>query len=234
MAKRRTIELPEPEVETDDESNAQFYPQFEELAKRLGHLAKLEQQYIDLQSAFSVSFVSAFMAEQPLYALGPDRYGVSRSGWTYHTALAILQTCKMMDLVCKFETLGKRDAVIETHADPPKVILVAEWEWEFEDIFGSGKELDKLQASCQKHSEMEAFLLTYCPTTLYPEFVQRVAEYWIESTGKQVNPPNLFLHTVLFDNKGGIRQFSRLRTAQLRVGQILFWNDQLFGEERTD
>jgi hypothetical protein len=135
----------------------------------------------------------------------------------------------MMNLVCKFETFGKRDAVIETREDPPEAILVAEWEWDFEDIFGSGKELDKLQATCHKHSNMAAFMLTYCPNTLYPEFVQRVAEYWIESTEKQANPSTLFFHTVLFNNKGAVREFNRLRTAQLSAGLIQFWNDQLFG-----
>jgi len=178
--------------------------------------------------AFSVAFVRHFLADQPNYRLAKGQYGASRSNWTYHTALAIAQAAKLMDLVCRFETSGKRDAVIETRDDPPDVVVVAEWEWDGDDVFGAGKELEKLRQSCRGNRWAQAFLLTYCTESTYPDFLQRVAEYWIGVTPRRRSIPVLYLHAVIYEEQGNIREFQRLRTATIDGECVEMWMDELF------
>ncbi len=102
---------------------------YDRIGAKLNHLAKVEQLNFDVTVIFSVLFVEMFWNEKPNYELKPGVFGATRSNWTYHTAGAIAQTCKIMNLTCKFEALGKRDAVIETKGEVSEVILIAEWEW---------------------------------------------------------------------------------------------------------
>jgi hypothetical protein len=198
---------------------------YDRIQARLNHLAKVEQRDFDVTVIFSVLFVEMFWNEKPNYELKPGVFGATRSNWTYHTAGAIAQTCKIMDLICKFEALGKRDAVIETKGEASGIILIAEWEWDYDDIFGAGKELDKLKASCKKHEMADAFLLIYCPNSKYLSHLEKIAKEWIGDTTLAELAPTLFLHTIIFEQKGSIREFQRLKTVTIHSSGIDVWSD---------
>ena len=110
-----------------------------EIKSRLSSLVEVSNFDVDIYLAFSLTFARIFVADTPNYQLGNGTVGATRSNWTYHTAFAFAQTSKMFDLICKFECYGKRDAVIETKEENPEALLFAEWEWDYEDIFGKGK-----------------------------------------------------------------------------------------------
>jgi hypothetical protein len=198
---------------------------YDQIQARLNRLAKVEQLNFDVTLIFSVLFVEMFWNETPNYELKSGVFGATRSNWTYHTAIAIAQTCKIMNLTCKFEALGKRDAVIETKGEASEIILVAEWEWDYDDIFGAGKELDKLKASCKKHETANAFLLIYCPNSKYLSHLERIAEEWIGDTTMAELAPTLFLHTIIFEQRGSIREFKRLKTVMIHSSGIDVWSD---------
>jgi hypothetical protein len=147
--------------------------------------------------------------------LSPGVFGATRSNWIYHTAGAVSQTCKILKLICKYEALGKRVAIIETMEEPPEIILAAEWEWDYDDIFGAGKEPEKLKITCHKNPAADAFLLIYCPAVKYLSHLERIAEYWISQTAADKQAPNLFLHTVIFEEKGSSQKFQRLSTVMI-------------------
>lgn len=180
---------------------------YNKISEKLKHLASVEQLNFYITFIFSILFVEIFKNDTPSYEISPGVYGATRSNWTYHTASAISQTCKILNLTCKFEALGKRDAIIETKDENPEMILAAEWEWDYNDIFGNGKELEKLRVTCQKNPTADAFLLIYCPSNLYLNHLEKIAEYWINETKKDEDAPNLFLHTIIFEEKGNSREF---------------------------
>lgn len=204
------------------------HPAYEAVSRSLAGLADVEVLPIPIAYAFSVAFIQLFLADQPNYELARGVYGASRSNWTYHTALAIAQASKLMNLTCKFETQGKRDALIETRDERPEVVLVAEWEWEAEDVFGKGKELEKLRATCRGCDGASAFLLTYCTEARYPEYLRQVTDYWINTPRRQRNAPMLLLHTILYRPQGTLREFDRLRTADIDAEGVRLWEDQPF------
>jgi len=198
---------------------------YDRIEAKLKHLAEVRQMNFDIQFIFSVLFVEVFWNDTPSYELSPGVFGATRSNWTYHTASAISQTCKILNLTCKFEALGKRDAIIETRAQVPEMILAAEWEWDYDDIFGTGKELDKLKTTCQKNPTANAFLLIYCPITKYLNHLEKISEYWISETATDEQAPTLFLHTVIFEEKGSSREFQTLKTVIIHPTGIDVWND---------
>lgn len=222
---KRSYQNKQTRLEDDSTESA---PDYEHIQSRLGHLTEVSAWNIDAALVFSISFVEAFLNDIPNYEMSAGKYGATRSNWTYHTAMAIAQTCKMLDLTCKFEALGKRDAVIETKDEKPEVILVAEWEWDYDDIFGKGKELDKLKTSCKASKTAEAFLLIYCPISKYLDHLQRIAEDWIEAMKKEKTPPSLFLHTIIFKQRAGYREFDRLVTVEISPPVINVWNERYF------
>jgi len=101
---------------------------------------------------------------------------------------------------------GKRDAIIETQDPVPVILLAAEWEWDYDDIFGPGKELDKLRITCQNNPSANAFLLIYCPRERYLDHLDKIAEFWIGETRTEEQPPSLFLHTVIFEENNNTRE----------------------------
>lgn len=199
--------------------------EYEEIESKLSLLVTVTPFDVDINLAYSLTFARIFVADTPNYQLKDGIIGATRSSWTYHTAFAIAQTCKMFDLVCKFESHGKRDAVIETKDDKPEILLFAEWEWDYEDIFGKGKELDKLRTSCKEVKTAEAFLLVYCPKQKYPDYLFRITEFWTDSFKKIKNPPSLFLHTIIFADMKTYREFERLKTVVINPTDALILND---------
>lgn len=225
QAKPKAKVAPPVKLKQIGEPALEMVHKYDRIQARLNHLAKVEQLNFDVTIIFSVLFVELFWNEKPNYELKPGVFGATRSNWTYHTAGAIAQTCKIMDLTCKFEALGKRDAVIETKGEGAGIILIAEWEWDYDDIFGAGKELDKLKASCKKHETSAAFLLIYCPNSKYLSHLEKIAEEWIGDTTMAELAPALFLHTIIFEQKGSIREFQRLKTVMIHSSGIDVWSD---------
>ncbi len=198
---------------------------YEKIEAKVKHLAEVSQSHFDIDTVFSVLFVAFFWNDTPSYELLPGVYGATRSNWTYHTAGAISQTCKILNLTCKFEASGKRDAIIETRDETPVMLIAAEWEWDYDDIFGAGKELDKLKVTCQNNPTANAFLLIYCPISKYLNHLEKIAEFWIGETATEEQAPTLFLHTVIFEEKGRSREFQRLKTVMINPTGIVVWSD---------
>lgn len=212
--------------EPDDETLREFFPAYSAVKARLAGLAPAETLMVDPAMAFSIIFTQLFLADQPNYKMTDGSSGASRTNWTYHTALAIAESAKVMNFVCKFETLGKRDAVIETKNDPPFVLLVAEWEWDTEDVFGKGKELEKLWKTCRECPDAVAMLLTYCTEPRYPDYLRKVANYWIGTRKRHLS--DLYLHAIIYNEAGAFREFKRLRTALIGDEGVQLWGDLLF------
>ncbi len=177
---------------------------------------------------FSILFRYLFCSDPPDYQFTNGDYGATTSSWTYHTAIAISESCKILDLTCKFESGGKRDALIETRDGEPQVLIAAEWEWNWHDVLGKGKELEKLRDTCRKHEYSHGFLLTYCPQTQYPDFVFTVARNWQQYFADLEVPPTLFLHTIAFDQQKKLREFSCLKTLVISGTQLQEWTDRDF------
>jgi hypothetical protein len=194
----------------------------------LSNLGTVEEVSHSQADIFSILFVYLFCSDSPNYPLSSGDFGATTSGWTYHTAIAIAQSCKILNLICKFESGGKRDALIETRDDEPQVLIGAEWEWNYNDVFGKGKELEKLRETCLKHEASHAFLLTYCPQNVYSEFVVRVTKIWQDFFPDFTVPPSLFHHTITFDQQKMIREFICLKTLVISGKQIEQWRDTRF------
>lgn len=124
----------------------------------------------------------------------------ARSQWTYHCALAMLETSRTMDLLCEFETEGRMDARIVVPATGDSV-LFAEWEWSFDSVFKNGGELEKLAARTKDSKLANAFLLSYVEEKNYPSCVARVAQWWGTNALSGDIPPMLYLHLVIYDEK---------------------------------
>lgn len=202
--------------------------EYEQIENRLKAIVEVLPYEVDIYYAFSLTFARIFLGDTPNYKLKNGTIGATRSSWTYHTAFAIAQTCKMFNLLCKFESHGKRDAVIETNEEEPEVLLFAEWEWDYEDIFGKGKELEKLKDSCRETKTAEAFLLVYCPNHKYPDYLCRIAEFWIRAFKRNKNPPSLFVHTIIFEEAKTAREFERLKTVVINPKEVWVLNDLYF------
>ena len=198
---------------------------FDQIKSRLDRFATISRFSLDLGSQFSILFTTFFWNETPHYELSPGVFGATRSNWTYHTALAISQTCRTLNFTCKFEAFGKRDAIIESQGEVPVMILAAEWEWDYDDIFGTGKELDKLRITCQNNPSANAFLLIYCPRERYLDHLEKIVEFWITETRNEEQPLSLFLHTVIFEENKNTRQFLRLARVEIGSTGIIIWDD---------
>ena len=207
---------------------SEINPLYEEIAAKLGLITEVIPSIVDINFAFSLAFAQVFLGDTPNYKLKNGSIGATRSNWTYHTALAFAQTSKMFNLTCKFESNGKRDAVIETKEENPQVVLFAEWEWDYEDIFGTGKELEKLKTSCQDSISAEAFLLVYCSKQKYSDYLYRITEFWVNAFRESENPPALFLHTIIFDDMKSYREFKQLITVVIDAAYVGIVSDISF------
>lgn len=178
---------------------------------------------ISRSETFSIIFREIFLTDTPSYKLSANTYGAIRTSWTYHTAFATSQTSRTMDLTCKFESRGRRDAVIETKEDDPSILLFAEWEWDYLDVFGKGKEIEKLKESCRSEKNTSAFLLTYCPEKEFENYWQKVAADWLTPKRTKVIEATLFLHIICFQENLKTRTFQELNTVVINSSKIELW-----------
>ena len=198
-------------------------------------IKKLQQVYKNKQiingqheqaEIFNTIFREIFLHSNPSYTIKNDKEGASRSNWTYHTALSMKQAADIMNYNCYFEVEGKRDGVIRTKGKKPQDILVAEWEWDSKDIFGKGKELEKLNSTTNKSKTSSAFLFTYVETDKFDDFAKRVIEYWQSNNSNNSSPP-LYLNAILYSG-GSFRNFEVYRIYEIYNDSIIVWNDYLF------
>lgn len=178
---------------------------------------------ISRSETFSIIFRELFLTDTPHYKIDSNTYGAIRTSWTYHIAFAIAQTSRTMDLTCRFEARGRRDAVIETKEDEPKAVLFAEWEWNYLDVFGKGKEIEKLRDSCWIEKQADALLVTYCPQTDLDDYWQKVAGEWLIPKRTKVTESALFLHVVCFEENFRSRSFQTLNTIVIDGSKVCIW-----------
>jgi hypothetical protein len=131
-----------------------------------------------LSELLTLLFREQLWANLPAGQLKGDCYIASRSDLTYHIALAIQVAAGLLRLTTRFEAMGRLDAVIETLHKEPRVVLLAEWEWDYQSVFGPGQELDKLWSGLQSFRGADALLFTYCLETEYFDFAKRVVQFW--------------------------------------------------------
>lgn len=195
------------------------------ITKHLQPIARVTDFSADENYVFCAAFARIFTADTPNYPIGKGMYGASRSNWTYQTAFAIAQTAKVFGWSCRFECSGKRDAVIETMDEDPVVLLYAEWEWDYLDIFGKGKELEKLKASCKASTDADAFLLVYCPEGEFPEYLERIVNFWQKEFPVGKPNPALFINTVIFKQRASTREFVSLQSCMIHDTEVWILSD---------
>jgi hypothetical protein len=178
---------------------------------------------ISRSQTFSLIFREIFLTDTPNYKLDATTYGAVRTSWTYHTAFTVSQTSRTMDLICRFEARGRRDAVIETKDDNPETLLFAEWEWDYTDVFGKGKEIDKLKDSSRSEKKADAFLLTYCPEKEFDDYWQKVAIEWLTPKRTKIIEASLFLHIICFTQNLKSRTFQTLHSIEINKEGITIW-----------
>ncbi len=200
-----------------------LYPHYTELQKSI----KTDYTFNSPANIFILLFREIYINSDADYQMNDGTIGASRTNCTYLIAHSFHSAAKIMNLYCIFETEGKRDAVIKMKDVKPITLLFAEWEWDYKDVFGRGKELEKLFTSVRKTKTSSGLLFTYVPENEYPEYLKRVIEYW-QSKSKTDSGPKLVLMTVLFNPEKGYRVFKLIRTCIIYNDSIKFWEDQYF------
>jgi hypothetical protein len=198
--------------------------ELENVEENLKGVTLVRQAQHRLAEVFTLVFGENFM-NRP-YHLWQEP--ANRSNWTYHTAFAIRETAQTLGLACIFETMGKLDALIETIEKKPRTVLLAEWESDYQSVFGKGKELDKLWKGLSRKRYACALLFTYCPVDKYYSFIKDVIEYWQKKATKSKYPSSLFLPVVVYEAKGSDLVFQLIRTIEILPKEIVLWDDLYF------
>jgi hypothetical protein len=178
--------------------------------------------------AFSVCFARFFATEIRQNSSVKKPLSITQRGWAYSTTAALTQTAKVFAFGCKFEGEEKSDAVLENHSGATPTAIIAKWDWNHEDIFGEGNVLEKLRTSCTENANAAAFLQTFCMADDYDVYLQKVAAFWASAFRESQNPPVLFLHTIVFEQSGEMREFARLRSVEIDIDYLTVLNDLPF------
>lgn len=188
-----------------------------------------EREHVEYVMNFpSIVFIQIFR-EQIRSTILQTHEAASRSNWTYNIAFAFMAAAKAMNFDIRFEAEGKRDAIVETYdlKGQKITLLAAEWEWDSKDVFGPGKEIEKLFKTAKKY-KCESLLLTYVETAKYNEFLQKVMKEWREYTQKAPNL-SLVLSVILYQIDKSARTFQTIRTVEIDVVGIDVWEDLAVG-----
>ena len=199
--------------------------------KKAGRLERIRAEPLALSRAFVMALRESVLADRPAFE---DEYGsisASRGNWTYHFATKMREVSRCFRLACKFEATGRYDAIVHSLTGNLPV-LVAEWEWDFEDVFGPGKELDKLIRAAKEHgSTADCLLITYHPEDRSNDLVAKSIKMWRRNTGNL--PATLYLVIVVFSGSS-LRQFRSLRVVEIRSKETLVWGDLAFSENEEE
>lgn len=190
----------------------------------LAPITVIESTRHTLSDLFVLVFREVFNANMPPeYDLGSGRIGARISSWTYSVALSMLKTAEILCLDCRFESHGLLDGLVETREEPRRSVIVAEWEWKNDTIFGPKKEIDKISEALRSHTTADGFLLTYCPIADYPNWLRLVVSQWQRQTNEQEGI-QLYLITVLHTGKT-FRELESIRTVQIYPSLVRVWDD---------
>lgn len=195
---------------------------------------KVEENMKDVTLATPVIHTSAEVFNQIFYHIlwsePPGRQseeevqGASRSNWTYHIAFAFKRAAQIMGLNCRFETRGRLDAVIETIEEKPRVVLLAEWEWDQESILGKGKEIEKLWKGTRNLQHANALLFTYCPESEIGDFVKRVIVYWQEQAARRKKGhPILYLNIAVYNRDSSVEVVESCEMIEVHAEGVKVW-----------
>jgi len=195
---------------------------------------KFRENMKDVTSATPVIHTSAEVFNQIfrhiLWSEPPGRQseeevqGASRSNWTFHIAFAIKRAAQIMNLSCRFETRGRLDAVIETIEEKPRVVLLAEWEWDPKSIFGKGKELEKLWKGTSNLQHANALLFTYCPASETGDFVKAVTAYWQERAARRKKGhPILYLNIAVYNRDSSVEVIEFIGMIEVHAEGVKVW-----------
>ena len=189
------------------------------------NLSEILEQDHARHDLFNLIFREYFIGNIPSFIQPDGSFGASRSNWTYHTAFAMKEAANIMGYDCKFEVNGKRDGIIVSRTKKPEELIVAEWEWDQADVFGKGKELDKLWESTKKSKTAEAMLFTYCQKHQLNEFTDKICQFW-KSKAKNIEDPGLYLHLIVHESAIN-RKILYYRLLFLLANKIAIWPDML-------
>jgi hypothetical protein len=197
---------------------------WKQIEDKLAGTAVVKPARHSLAQLFTLVFRERFVARAPAGQLRNGEYVATRSNWSYHTAISVHSAAWTLNLSCRFEAMGRLDAVIETPEEKPQVVLLAEWEWDHKDVFGKGKELDKLVRGLRALRGAHGFLFTYCPVEEYLGFIQAVVDYWQSKTAKRKHSV-LYLPALVYDKERSTLAFRYMRTVEVSGNHIVLWDD---------
>lgn len=108
--------------------------------------------------------------------------GARRSDWTIHTGIVVRNIADLMGFVTRFETGGKKDAVLRGIEGDE---IAIEWEWS--DVLGEkANELKKLKDHSVRPKGKErlkyAVLITYTHTYNIDRVYKRVKDEWKDAS----------------------------------------------------
>ncbi len=200
---------------------------YSKIEKELGLVYKISARQHCLEDIFVLIFRDYFATKFPAYRISESLVGATRSNSTIHTAYCIRSTSELLGLNCKFESLGRLDGVIETIDDKPETLLFCEWEWDVKDVFGEGKEIEKIYNSLIKSKEGKGLLISYCNEKDYASTIKKVAEYWQKIT-KNEDEMCLYLLLINYKLNDSSMIFDCVSTAKIYSNTIELWEDLLF------
>jgi hypothetical protein len=153
----------------------------------------------------------------------------SRSDWTQSIAFAMRRASDVFLLSCRFEAMGKLDAVIEgRHQERSHVVLLAEWEWDCWSVFGESQELEKLWNGVAEQDAADALLFTYCPSHRYHDLVADVVKFCQNRAAKnQGSSPVLYLMVAVYEKSASVETMVRfIRSVEVHAREIRVWRDR--------
>lgn len=153
----------------------------------------------------------------------------SRSDWAQSIAYAIRKASDVFLLSCRFEAMGKLDAVIERrYQERSHVVLLAEWEWDCWSVFGERQELERLSNGVAEQDAADALLFTYCPSYQYHDLVADVVKFWQNRAAKnQGSSPVLYLMVAAYEKSASVETTVRfIRSVEVHAREIRVWRDR--------
>ena len=178
--------------------------------------------------AFSVCFARFFATELHQNSTVKKPLSVTKRGWAYSATAALTQTAKVFAFGCKFEGEEKRDAVLENSSGTTQTSITAKWDWDNEDIIGEGSIVEKLRMSCTEKANTAAFMLTFCGAADYDAHLQKAAAFWSSAFHESQDPPALYLHTIVFEQNGEVRELDRLHSVEIDIDYVTVLNNLPF------
>ncbi|UCC86566.1 MAG: hypothetical protein JSV81_17205 [Anaerolineales bacterium] len=208
-----------------DTTTEQFSEIFGKLQETFKEVSPVKPVVYTLAEVFNLVFYAVLWSESSSNASEQHGRLMSRSEWTYHVAFAIRKTAQILSLNYRFETMGRLDAVIETYEENPRVVLMAEWEWDHTSIFGEGKELEKLWQATSSVPDANALLFTYCPGDKIDDFERDVIEYWQGQAAKMgKDHPILYLNTAVYVREESVEFIQAHETCEIHAEGVKIWS----------